>query len=103
MRIIFLNYDRFAIPSINPSIIPKEINKIPTHLGILFLYEDIYKIMTEINKTKKDEIIGITSWLENFIGDIIPRIPVNIVKADISSPDIDAILILRSFFLNQEK
>ena len=103
MIIIFLNYDRLAIPSINPIIIPKEINKIPTHFGILFLYEDIYKIITEINKTKNEEIIGIISWLENFIGDIIPRIPVNIVNSDISSPDIDAILILRSFFLNQEK
>jgi len=61
MIIIFLNYDRLAIPSINPMIIPKEINKTPTHLGILFLYEDIYKIMIENNKTKNDEIIGITS------------------------------------------
>jgi len=41
MIIIFLNYDRLAIPSINPMITPKEINKTPTHFGILFLYEDI--------------------------------------------------------------
>jgi len=52
MIIIFLNYDRFATPSTNPIIIPKEINKIPTHFGILFLYEDMYNITIEINKTK---------------------------------------------------
>ena len=101
--IIFLNYGREVILFINPIAIPKEINKIPTHLGILALYEAMYKIMIEINKTENDEIIGITSSLENFIGDIIPRIPVNIVKLAIASPEIDAILILRSLFLNQAK